>query len=320
MIKQTRFSLHLLLTIPFVLIVFVTPGILFSQDKSDTETELTNKFIESLGYSSFISFDASNIKQFWIDKSVVSKNGSIIISLNSKNESGLFKIQLANVIETQDCKIDVIYEGKDLLFSVLDQKSKILATSTHEKDFIQYHVASLSFHLEDLPDFSFNLFFLSKESDTVSIKKIILSFSNNKTSVFSGSPGFDNLIKDFAEKGVTIKESVGVPLSDVQYLISKEHNKVFFKIPSDQISSYPYFYHIYPIKEEDLLPGQKTFNNSDFSYSKRGLIIPKPIHSMSKYSIIQVTFPSYPYSIIRIGQYKSGNRYWVFELKNNEKD
>ena len=304
-----------------VVIAVFSAGVLFSQKKDDSE--MINEYVKSLGYSSYISFDSSNIKQFWIDNSVVSKNGSIVISLNPNHMSEILKIQLANVIETQDCKVDVLFEEPDTVFSVMNQKNEVLSSSSQEKDFIQYHVASASFHLESLEDFSFNLKFSSKKnSNTISIKRIILSFSDNKSSVFLGSPGFNALLKEFDEKGITIEKSEGVPVSDVQYLISKEFNKVFLKIPSDQIDQHPFFYHVYPVSESDLIFKESAhkFNNYDSSFLSKNVIIPKPYNSTSPYTIIQKELPSYPYSTLRIGQYGSGVRYWIFEIDNSSKN
>lgn len=45
--------------------------------KSFNGSDLINNYIRSKGYSSFIVFDTSNIKQFWIDKPVACINDSI---------------------------------------------------------------------------------------------------------------------------------------------------------------------------------------------------------------------------------------------------
>lgn len=150
-------------------------------------------FIKSKGYSASIEFDAANIKQFWVDKSVLSKDDSIVISTRQNKggtwESVPLKIQLANASESMDCRIDVIATSRDFSFYVTNSKSVQLSKSTAEDDFIQYHVANSFFHLEDAPGFSFNLVFLSKESSPISIKKIVFSFSNNKKSSVLASPG-----------------------------------------------------------------------------------------------------------------------------------
>lgn len=301
-----------------IVIAVFSAGALFSQEKDDSA--IINEYVKSLGYTSYISFDASNIKQFWIDNSVVSKNGSIVILPKSNHLSEKLKLQLANVVETQDCKVDVLFEEPDTVFSVMNQKSEVLSSSSQEKDFIQYHVASASFHLESLEDFSFSLQFSSKSSDTISIKKIILSFSDNKSSMYLGSPGFNSLLKEFDERGISVEKSEGIPVSDVKYLISKEFNKVFLKIPSDQVSKYSYFYHVFPVNESDLLSDRSEykFNNYDFNYRKKGLIIPKPFNSTNPYTIIQVELPSFPFSTLRIGQYEPGIRYWIFEINNKD--
>lgn len=155
--------------------------------------ELIENFIQSKGYESKIIFDASNIKLFWIDKTVLSKDDSINILLkdriSDKNHSVPLKIQLANVKDNQDCKVEVISDTPDFSFSVTDSKNKMLSMSSVDEPFVQYHITSCSFHIEDTQDYSFNLNFASTKQDLLSIKKIILSFSDNKKSTFLFSPG-----------------------------------------------------------------------------------------------------------------------------------
>lgn len=173
----------------------------FSQNKTSDKTliennnELIIKFIQSKG-DKIIVFDSSNIKQFWIDNSVVSNNDSfdILLSNNKKTlnyESVPFRIQLENVNETQDCKIDVILdESGDCSFAILDDDcSKILSTSIPEDSFLHYSIISSTFHMEDTKRLSLNLKFSTKNKQLITIKKIILSFSDNKNSSFLSSPG-----------------------------------------------------------------------------------------------------------------------------------
>lgn len=175
--------------------LFLFSAMAFSQGKKDNQAasdeSLLNQYVKSKG-EAIILFDASNIKQFWIDKSVASRNQAISILLGAKtqaNESVPLRIQLANVRETQDCRIDVISENSDFGFSVLDNQLKTLSSSKKEESFLNYSIASSVFHLEDASGNVFNLVFNSKSSDSISIKKIILSFSENKASSFLSSPG-----------------------------------------------------------------------------------------------------------------------------------
>ena len=150
---------------------------------------LLDSFIQSRGYSDTIIFSSTNIKQFWIDKSVVSQDNSIIIFMEN-SKSIPYKIQLANVTELQDCKVDIISNRPDLKFSILNNDSKIISNSRKENDFINYSIASASFHLEDTNSFSFYLqISFSSKVDTLAINRIILSFSDNKESRFLSSPG-----------------------------------------------------------------------------------------------------------------------------------
>lgn len=154
---------------------------------AESDEKMLSQYIRSRGLS-IILFDASNIKQFWIENTVISRDNSFSILLNRTNsqtfESVPLKIQLANVNETQDCKVEIISETKDLSFSVQNNESKTISSSKKEEDFLSYTVTSSIFHLEDAPKMFFELKFGSKGIDILSIKKIILSFSNNKETSF----------------------------------------------------------------------------------------------------------------------------------------
>lgn len=153
-----------------------------NSNKTADDAALIKSFIKSRGYDIPIVFSADNIKQFWIDNSVMAKNDSINVFLtNDKaNESNPFKIQLANVDLAQNCKIEILSEENDLSFSVTDNKSNILASSTSGETFIQYKISSAEYSLEQTKDLAFYLVFMSKQTkDILSIKKILLSFSQN---------------------------------------------------------------------------------------------------------------------------------------------
>ena len=166
------------------------------------DDELLDLFVKSKGYNQTIVFDSSNIKQYWIDNTVLSAKDSIVITLtnksNAKQESNNLKIQLANVDVQQDCTITVITETPGASFLVLDKSNNIVSKSEETEDFMQYHVVSSTVHLEDLLFFTFNMKFVSNTQNTLSIKKIVLSFStNNNQSINSpkvltiGSDGFN---------------------------------------------------------------------------------------------------------------------------------
>ena len=185
--------------------MFFTLGGLHAQDE---DTKILNDFVKSRG-NGIISFDATNIKQFWIDKSVVARNNTIeiLLSASSQRKSLPFGIQLANVNETQDCKIDILSESSDVSFSILNGESEILSKSAMEEKFINYNVYSTSFHLENTQNLFFNVVFSSKTSDILSIKKIILSFSQNKNTTFLVSPGSLKLGNEsFISEGGTIEK------------------------------------------------------------------------------------------------------------------
>ena len=180
----------------FVLGALVALGLLLFQnhecycdDDNSSDEKLLQQYIQSKG-AGIISFDASNIKQFWIDKSVVSKENKIevlLVDTQEKKKSIPLKIQLANVKATQDCKVEVIAEEKDLEFFVLDSNLKTISTSSPEEGFLQYNIISSTFCLENTNILSFFLQFNSNSLDSLNIRRIILSFSDNKD--FLPSPG-----------------------------------------------------------------------------------------------------------------------------------
>lgn len=163
------------------------------------DKKLINQYIESLGYSTPIVFDSSNIKQFWIDNSVVSEDNSIKIVLQHSPDGFIsvpLKIKLANTHEAMNCTIDVITERSDLSFSVKNEKNKEIAKSSASNDFITYKDFSATVHLEDVQNETFFLVFNSAAQDYIAMKNIVLSFSKNKNSQFLLSPGLLKVTKD----------------------------------------------------------------------------------------------------------------------------
>ena len=194
---------------------------------SKSDDKMIDQYVRSIG-SGTIVFDASNIKQFWIDPSVVcTENNTIDIHLLQKQpnvfESRALKIQLANVNETLACKIQMIIESPDTSFWVSNSKSKKLSFSTNEEKFLDYHMSSLVFNLEDAPDFSFNVNFSNPKKDVISIKKIILSFAKNQTSSFVSSPGKLTITGD----NITAKSGSIVPLDNHSSVVLGDRADVF---------------------------------------------------------------------------------------------
>lgn len=179
-------------TILMLGLLFVSALVFAQKKESDDKSNdaLLNQYVKSKG-NSLIVFDSSNIKQFWVDNSVVSKDNSINILLRKSNQQGFdsipLRIQLANVWNSQDCKVEVISETADLDFSTLNGKQKDLSVSSPDDKFINYSVNSSVFHLEDVPEKAFFLKFSTKKSSVLSIKRIVLTFPNNAN--FLSSPG-----------------------------------------------------------------------------------------------------------------------------------
>lgn len=289
---------------------------LYSQPPSNVLKEresdeiLISKFVEAKG-NNIICFDASNIKQFWIDSTVAAKDKKIYI----QNENASYKIQLANVLETQDCTVEVVSTNPNLSFWVVDTSSKTLAESSKEQDFIQYHVFSSTIHLEDTDRFSFYIQFNSKTKEPILIDKIILSFSQNKQSKFLGSPGFDALLGLFDKEGINAS-TVEEPYKKIQSIILKENNKLYLKIPEQLTKTNVfYFYHVIPSDKKNLVNPTSSFNNLDGWFNNRKLfIVPKPYSSDSEYIIIQQDLPQYEYTHLDIGQYEGNKCFWIINF------
>ena len=183
-----------ILTIYFLSVAVFFSLVLNAQTSLITDdATLLDSFIQSRKYGSIIVFSSSNIKQFWIEKNILSQNGLIKVILNKDFKSNPLKIQLANVNETQDCKIDVISNTTDLSFLFFYDKSKVLSQSSSEDNFINYNISSASIHLEDTQNKTFFLQFFSSNSDELNIQRIILSFSKNISSNYVASSGTLNI-------------------------------------------------------------------------------------------------------------------------------
>ena len=178
----------------FSFLALLLNALIFAKEPVETTNDdiLIEQFIQSNGYSSPIIFDSDNIKQFWIDKTVLSEPNSIHILLNNQDanlfKSDPFKILLSNVNATQDCKVDIIAETQDMGFTITNCESKKLVSSVFSDSFLKYYIFSAQFHLEDTLDNSFIFHFTSKILSSIYIKKIILSFIPNNGSFFLISP------------------------------------------------------------------------------------------------------------------------------------
>lgn len=157
---------------------------------------LLDQYISSKG-ENIILFNNSNIKQFWIDKSVISKTGNFSVELQKKGnrfESIPLKIQLANVSVEQDCEIEVIAETKDIGFFVSNMQSKTISSVPKSAPLGCYQSFSSKFHVENSSDAAFTIIFHAEKSSLINIKTIVLSFSKNEE--FLSSRGVLRINKD----------------------------------------------------------------------------------------------------------------------------
>ena len=311
-------NLFVIGTIVFSCITFIQASNGWSADSNDSDEQLLRQYVQSKG-EGVITFDSSNIKQFWIDNSVASKNGIISIILQDQKSVPL-KIQLSNVTETMDCKVDVITNNPDLSFMVSNHNSISISSSFAGEDFIQYHNVSALVHLEDTLDFSFNLVFSAKTTDLLSIKKIILSFSENKQSHFNDSPGYKLLKKQIEEEGTAVPND-----EKVKYLISHKNHKIFVMFPSQYLdNSHSFSCHVIPADKSSLPPDKQhlEFINMDFTImaaAHNSNVVPKPYLSKDDFTIIQKKLPAYKCNYISFRQIEPNPPYkelWGFVLKN----
>lgn len=293
-----------------------------NKDLSKNDEMLLDQYIKAKE-TNYIAFDKNNIKQYWIDNLVVSTNDSINIYTSKSNEmfiSNLLKIQLANVLETQNCEIEVFADSNDYAFCIFDKNENELSSSTYKENYLQYRVSSCVIHLEDTSDFSFYMQFSSKTDKPISIKKIIFSFSKNKESRFLGSPGFNNLLSIFEKEGKNVISENEI-YRTIKYIEMKEYNKMFIMIPENLLRIKPFFYHTYPLDNKDLLSDRLKygFNNLDNEINSclAKNTIPKPPSCNSSFIIIQNSLPKYQCKSILIGQFDVNKRLWVLEIKNN---
>ena len=169
-----------------IILMFVLILCIFSlQASDDNDSELIDKMISSKG-NNIIVFDHKNIKQFWINTTVVSQKDSFTIQLSQISDP--YRIQLANVNELQKCKIEIITDNSDVSFQIFNSQMKLLSSSEQTEDFLHYHILSSSFNIEDTEDYIVYLRFISNVRE-LTLRKVVLSFSNNETSSYLVSPG-----------------------------------------------------------------------------------------------------------------------------------
>lgn len=216
-------------------LLMATDCFVFAQNVDTSDENLVDKYIASKNLEGAIVFDASNIKQFWIDNSVVSKNGNIVILLN-KNESQQltsvpYHLKLINVNGTQDCRVDVVSEKSDIGLSVVDSTRKVISGECEKDSFINYTITSTSFHLDESNQLSFDLVFNSKKEASLSIKKIVLSFSKNKNYLYS--PGE----RVFSSKDFVLQNNTQIEEDNSGFSLTGRQSRIVTKyrfIPADK--------------------------------------------------------------------------------------
>ena len=179
-------AIKTIMYLSLISVSFIFSHNLYAQSSMD-DSKFIKQFIDSKGYTSQIVLSPLNIKQFWVDKSILSKDDFIVVALSPSTQN-VFKsiplnIQLTNVYSNSLCQIDVISK-RDLSFDILDSKGTVLSASKQEDHFLQYYCTSSKFSLSKTDDFSFKILFSSDKNEALEIKAIILSFSEFKSDLF----------------------------------------------------------------------------------------------------------------------------------------
>lgn len=172
----------------FVFSAFIVGNALYGQTQktaalTNDGNKLLDEYFKSKGYTETIVFDASNIKQFWTDLSVFSKDDLIHVIMNDNTNryvSKPQKIQLANVNETQECIVNVVSSSDDYSVDVLNANMKSISRNSVDEVFIDKKISTTEFDLMDTDGFTFYLSFSSKNTEKIKIDKIILSFADKK--------------------------------------------------------------------------------------------------------------------------------------------
>ena len=167
------------------------------------DDKLIDEYIKAKGYQYVISFDASNIKQYWVDNSVFAKDDLINILLQ-KNESEKWQsvplnIQLANITESMECTVSVIAKEPVLDFFVLNNKKKAVSFQKNKDEFVGYNVTSASFFMDDVPSSLFSLEFRNSDKDMLSLKRIVMSFAKKAKDPFLKTHGILSITKENAK-------------------------------------------------------------------------------------------------------------------------
>ena len=157
---------------------------------TNDEKDLINKYIHTKG-NMIVSFDASNIKQFWVDNSVIAEKDSFVISLTKDKtdsyKSKPLKIQLANVDASYECNAFVLTQTDNVNFSLTDADLNPVSFNNKKDSFVDYHELSSSFRLIEIKDNTFHFSFTSS-SQVIEVKAIVLSFfQKNK---YPSHPGY----------------------------------------------------------------------------------------------------------------------------------
>ena len=231
MLRKNTFQSKNSLMAIVLLGTMVICGSAFAQDKASSDEELIEQYVNSKG-NAVITFDSHNIKQFWVDKSVLSQKDCFRVQLKV-NQTGFesipLRIQLANVLESMSCKVEVITDAPHASFSVSNSNSKKLSDSVSEENFVQYHILSSVFHLEDTEDMSFNIKFFSPTDDNIPIKKVVLSFLNNEGGLFHSSPGKYTIEKKDLNPHSSIVTSKQTGSDSHMFSVSGKSFYAFFK-------------------------------------------------------------------------------------------
>lgn len=174
-------------------VLFCITPMLFAQSENEKGDQFDRNEIDkylSAKRENSIIFDSTNIKQFWIDKTVSAFDDGITILLDSLNNGSYRsipqKIKFMNIDESMDCVIETGVDALDVNMEIYGENGKEIPQKKTETAFQQRKIISSTIHLDDLSftNNTINLVFSSKTKDLISLKKIVISFHTNLNSSF----------------------------------------------------------------------------------------------------------------------------------------
>lgn len=215
-------SLSLLKALSFILFVSFSQSVKSSDSDGVTDSELIDQFVISNNLKKTIVFDSGNIKRFWVSNAVSSSDNLINILLDqngkekNKMESVPLEFKLINVDESMDCRIDILSDSPDIAFSIANMDDKPIPSPNSSATFKDLYITSSTIHMDSVKNHVLRIIFNSYTTEAISIKNVILSFSENNSSQYLRGPGEIKMSKE----SVALLDSTEFKQTDDGFVIS----------------------------------------------------------------------------------------------------